>query len=254
MDCMRASNTTLLPVDSEHSAIFQVLEAADGNDIKRIILTASGGPFRTWDKKQMADVKVEEALNHPTWKMGPKITIDSATMMNKGLELIEAFHLFPVNADQLGVIVHPQSIVHCFVEFKDGSTLAQLGPPDMRTPIAYSLSWPRRVSTPARQLTVEDLASMTFEEPDEDRFPALRIAKDVLNEGGASGTIFNAANEVAVEAFLSGQIRFMSIPAIVEETLSAAPAKLEIGAISSLEDVLTLDQSARTLARSLLQH
>lgn len=249
---IETSGATLIPVDSEHSAAFQAISDTHGSEIRTITLTASGGPFRTWSAEELKNAAPEQALCHPTWNMGKKITIDSATLMNKGLELIEAYHLFPVEPDQLRVIIHPQSIVHCLVEFTDGSTLAQMGPPDMRTPIAYSLSWPRRIETPARSLTVDDLASMTFENPDESRFPALRIAKQVLNHGGASGTIFNAANEIAVEAFLSGAISFMSIAELVERTLEQAGSELNSVAPDTIDEVIYTDEAARRLAKSLI--
>lgn len=247
------ANAELIPVDSEHSAAYQSLMGAKAEDIQRVILTASGGPFRSWSHEQMAHATPKDALRHPTWNMGQKISIDSATMMNKALELIEAYHLFPLRPAQLEVIIHPQSIIHCLVEYIDGSTLAQLSAPDMRTPIAYSLSWPARMKTPTRPLDVKDLASMTFEEPDETRFPALRLAKQVLNEGDAAGTIFNAANEVAVEAFLSGHISFMSITQIVESTLESAINEIGVSRIESIEDVIAIDIGARRLAERLIR-
>lgn len=251
MDAVAAANTTLLPVDSEHSAAFQAIDASAAEGIERMILTASGGPFRTWSREQMAAAGTVEALNHPNWSMGDKITIDSATLMNKGLELIEAFYLFPVEVDQLEVLVHPQSIVHCLVEYADGSVLAQMCSPDMRTPIAYSLAWPERMWSPTERLDLAKLKELTFEAPDETRFPALRIAKDALRAGGGATALLNAANEVAVAAFLQGRIGFLAIAELVEATLDAG---LEQAARKprSLDEVLQIDQAGRTLAQSLL--
>ena len=185
METVRAAGTELIPVNSEHSAAFQALAGSDPSTIETITLTASGGPFRTWERERLARATPEEALRHPNWSMGPKVTIDSATLMNKGLELIEAYHLFPVDADQLAVVVHPQSIVHCLVSYRDGSVLAQLSCPDMRTPIACSLAWPSRMPTPTRRLDLVTLGSLTFEAPDEERFPALGLAREALRRGGA---------------------------------------------------------------------
>ena len=243
----------LLPVDSEHSAAFQALQGADPASIERITLTASGGPFRTWDQASLARATPEQALKHPNWSMGAKITIDSATLMNKGLELIEAFHLFPVEADQLDTVVHPQSLVHCLVTYKDGSVLAQLGPPDMRTPISLALAWPKRMVTPVGQLDLVRAGSLTFEAPDEVRFPALRVAREALKRGATAPAILNAANEVAVAAFLERRIGFLDIAAIAEETLAAAEARGHIQEAATLEDVLATDHEGRVLARSLLE-
>ena len=212
--------TTLLPVDSEHSAVFQALDEPGCKHVERIVLTASGGPFRTWTREQIAAARPEDALKHPNWTMGQKITIDSATLMNKGLELIEAFHLFNVRPDQLSAIVHPQSIVHAFVYYCDGSVIAQASMPDMRTPIAYSLAWPSRLNADNQAARSCGRGSLTFEEPDEARFPALRLAKDALKAGGAAPTVLNAANEIAVEAFLDRAIAFPGITATVEQTLA----------------------------------
>lgn len=250
---VRRAGTELLPVDSEHSAAFQALagERSDTTAVERIVLTASGGPFRTWTVEQLACATPEQALRHPNWTMGAKITIDSATLMNKGLELIEAFHLFPVTAGQLDAVVHPQSIVHCLVEYRDGSVLAQLANPDMRTPIAYSLAWPARMDTPTPRLDLVKLGSLTFEAPDYERFPALRLAKDALEEGGVAPTMLNAANEVAVEAFLARRIGFMDIAAVVAGTLERS-AGIGLAVAETLEDVVMIDQRARELARDVM--
>jgi 1-deoxy-D-xylulose-5-phosphate reductoisomerase len=244
---VQTSGATLLPVDSEHNAIFQVFDFDRPEAVERIILTASGGPFLKHDAAALEKVTPEQAVMHPNWDMGAKISVDSATMMNKGLELIEAYHLFPVDVDQLEVLVHPQSVVHSMVAYVDGSVLAQLGAPDMRTPIAYTLAWPRRIQTPAERLDLAKIGSLTFETPDETRFPALRLAREALRTGGAAAVILNAANEVAVAAFLAGRIGFPEIVAIVEEALTRLPN----GAIVSLEDVMAADQRARHLALEL---
>ncbi len=245
------AKTTLLPVDSEHSAASQAMVGARHERIERICLTASGGPFRSWTLAQMAEARPEQALNHPNWSMGPKVTIDSATLMNKGLELIEAHHLFALAAEKLEVLIHPQSIVHCLVYLSDGSVLAQMSCPDMRTPIAYSLAWPERMHVPNKRLDLAALGALTFEAPDAARFPALRIAREVLEAGGSAGTVLNAANEVAVEAFLAGRIGFLSIASLVEATL-AANANLIGVAPTSVEDVLAVDEEARATANALI--
>ena len=237
----------LLPVDSEHNAIFQVLESDARESVDRIILTASGGPFRTKSRKEMAAATPTEAVAHPNWDMGAKISVDSATMMNKGLELIEAKHLFGVGSEQLEVLVHPQSVVHSMVAYDDGSVLAQLGQPDMRTPIAYTLAWPRRMRTPVERLDLAKVGQLTFEEPDLERFPALRIAREALETGGAAPLIMNAANEVAVEAFLAGRIGFLDILALVEATLE----RMSQPRLSDLEAVALLDLECRALAVEL---
>jgi len=239
---------TLLPVDSEHSAIFQVFDFDNADRVRRIILTASGGPFREFSHAQMARVTPEQAVAHPNWDMGAKISVDSATMMNKGLELIEAFHLFPVTAKQIEILVHPQSVIHSMVDYVDGSVLAQLGTPDMRTPIAYALAWPKRMSSPAPRLELEEIATLTFEAPDYERFPALRLARQALEAGGAAPTILNAANEVAVRHFLDKNIGFLDIVRIVGETLSAAPG----GPLRNLDDVAEADTEARRIAEELI--
>ena len=243
----------LLPVDSEHSAAFQALAGADADAIDKIVLTASGGPFRTWSREQLASVTPEQALKHPNWSMGAKVTIDSATLMNKGLELIEAFHLFPVGVDQLDCVVHPQSIVHCLVSYKDGSVLAQMAPPDMRTPIAVALAWPKRMAAPTEKLDLARLGSLTFEAPDMERFPALRVARDALARGDTASAVLNAANEIAVAAFLGGRLKFLDIAAIVEETLNAAEQQGLVRPAHDLDDILAIDAASRRLAAGLME-
>jgi len=238
---------TLLPVDSEHNAIFQVFEADRREAIERIILTASGGPFRDRSYEAMRRVTPAEAVAHPNWRMGAKISVDSATMMNKGLELIEAHHLFGLPSDRMDVVVHPQSIIHGLVAYSDGSFLAQLGSPDMRTPIAYALAWPKRMGSPSPKLDLATIAKLTFEAPDETRFPALRLARAALDRGGAAPTILNAANEVAVHAFLAGGIGFLDIASTVERTLELIPDD----GIASLDDVYNFDSEARRVAAEL---
>ncbi len=238
------SGAVLLPVDSEHNAIFQVFDHAHPERVTRIIVTASGGPFRRSTADEMRHVTPAQACTHPVWSMGAKISVDSATLMNKGLELIEAAHLFPVTPDQLEVIVHPQSVVHSFVEYIDGSMLAQLGSPDMRTPIAYCLAYPERMATPSARLDLAAVARLEFEAPDYDRFPALGLATDALRAGGSAPCILNAANEVAVAAFLAGEIGFLDIAAIVADTLSRVGA----GGVASLDEVVAIDSAARRAA------
>ncbi|WP_246476123.1 1-deoxy-D-xylulose-5-phosphate reductoisomerase [Roseibium litorale] len=240
-------DVTLLPVDSEHSAIFQVFEAANAAQVEKIILTASGGPFRTWPLEAMQKATVAEALKHPNWDMGSRITIDSATMMNKGFEVIEAFHLFPLEADQLDVLVHPQSVIHGLVQYRDGSLLAQLGSPDMRTPIAHCLAWPERMEVPVERLDLAAISSLTFEAPDLVRFPALRLARDAMRRGGGAAAVLNAADETAVAAFLAGRIAFMDIPASVEAALDAMEPRLGRSAPARIEDVAALDREARSI-------
>ena len=244
------AGTELIPVDSEHSAVFQALANVDPCSIERITLTASGGPFRTWSKEQLARATPAEAVQHPNWSMGAKISIDSATLMNKGLELIEAHHLFPVEPHQLGVIVHPQSVVHCLVAMTDGSVLAQLSCPDMRTPIALALAWPARFRTETERLDLVKLHHLSFEAPDEERFPALKLARAALERGKTAPAVLNAANEIAVQAFLDGRIGFLDIAATVESCLEAAEQRGFVAAVHSLEDVLAVDREARLMALS----
>ncbi|WP_370200111.1 1-deoxy-D-xylulose-5-phosphate reductoisomerase [Roseibium sp.] len=242
---IRATGAELLPVDSEHNAIFQVFETDKADMVEKVILTASGGPFRSVSKADMAGVTPQQALKHPNWDMGARITIDSATMMNKGFEVIEASHLFPVAHDQLGVLVHPQSTVHGLVQYKDGSLLAQLGSPDMRTPIAHCLAFPRRMNVPVKRLDLAELGTLTFEAPDLDRFPALRLALEAMRAGGMAPAVLNAADEVAVDAFLKGRIGFMDIPAAIEEVLDAMGAGGKLTDAAGVEDVLAIDAEAR---------
>ncbi|MFN3519820.1 MAG: 1-deoxy-D-xylulose-5-phosphate reductoisomerase [Sphingomonas sp.] len=241
---VRQSGATLLPVDSEHSAIFQCLDARMAERVSRIILTASGGPFRDRSLAAMQDISPAQAVAHPNWSMGAKISVDSATMMNKGLELIEAFHLFPVTSEQIEIVVHRQSVIHSMVEYVDGSVLAQLGTPDMRTPIACALAWPDRMPTPGERLDLIKVGRLDFEAPDEERFPALRLARAALNEGGGSPAILNAANEIAVAAFLGGRISYLEIAAIVSDTLD----RFSPAAPDTLEAVLEVDREARVIA------
>jgi 1-deoxy-D-xylulose-5-phosphate reductoisomerase len=252
LEAVRQSGAELVPVDSEHSAVFQAIAGADPAAIERIVLTASGGPFRTFSLEQLARVTPEQALRHPNWSMGRKISIDSATLMNKGLELIEAFHLFPVPADRLEVVVHPQSIIHALVAYADGAMLAQLASPDMRTPIALSLAWPRRIHAPTKRIDLVALGQLTFERPDEVRFPALGVARAALRQGGMAPAVLNAANEVAVEAFLAGRLSFLQIAQLVEETLAQAGARGLTGKAPDLAAVLAADASARALAVDVL--
>lgn len=253
MEEVQRHGAELIPVDSEHSGCFQIIETANARAVEKITLTASGGPFRDWSLEQLKKATRTEALKHPTWSMGSKITVDSATLMNKALELIEAYHLFPVDADQLAVVVHPQSIVHCLVSFDDGSVLAQLSEPDMRTPIALALSWPARMHAPTRRLDLAAVGCLTFEPPDEERFPALRLAREVLARGETAPAVLNAANEVAVEAFLSGRIRFLDIATTVAVCLEQADLNGLIAPAACLDDVLSIDHEARRLAAVALQ-
>ncbi len=240
---------TLLPVDSEHNAIFQCLSGNDQAHVRAITLTASGGPFRDWTLEQLHAATPAEAIKHPNWDMGAKISVDSATMFNKGLELIEAHHLFPVGLEKLRIVVHPQSVVHSLVEYRDGSTLAQLGPSDMRVPIASCLAWPARMDTPCAPLDLAALGELTFRAPDEQRFPATRICREAAVAGGAAPAVLNAANEVAVAAFLAGHLSFTRISVMVEELLAryAPPAPANLG------DVIAVDAEARSRAQRLLE-
>ncbi|HXH14724.1 MAG TPA: 1-deoxy-D-xylulose-5-phosphate reductoisomerase [Sphingomonas sp.] len=240
----KASGATLLPADSEHNAIFQCFDSTRPERVRRIILTCSGGPFRDWTTEQMRGVTFEQAVKHPNWSMGAKISVDSATMMNKGLELIEAARLFPIAHDRIEIVIHSQSVIHSLVDYVDGSVLAQLGPPDMRTPIAHTLAWPDRMATPMAPLDLVGIGRLDFEAPDPVRFPALRLAREALDAGGARPAILNAANEVAVDAFLKRRICFLEIAAIVEDTLSC----YDPAAPDSVDAVLAIDAEARSLA------
>ena len=245
MAAVRASGATLLPVDSEHNAIFQVLED-DKAGVRRLILTASGGPFRGASLETLKSVTREDALRHPVWSMGAKISIDSATLMNKGLELIEASWLFDRPSDEIDVIVHPQSIIHSMVEYLDGSVLAQMGSPDMRTPIAYAMGWPKRISAPVERLDFAKISGLTFFEPDTEKFPALRLAREALEAGGQAPCVLNAANEQAVAAFLDGKIPFLGIAQLVEQALDFH-AKAECFSYAPVDafGVMELDRQAR---------
>jgi 1-deoxy-D-xylulose-5-phosphate reductoisomerase len=238
---------TLLPVDSEHNAIWQCFDFARIEAVEKIILTASGGPFRERSLEEMREVTPAQAVAHPNWRMGAKISVDSATMMNKGLELIEAHHLFRLPCERIDIVVHPQSIVHSAVAYRDGSVLAQLGSPDMRTPIAYALAWPGRIETPAKRLDLPAIGRLTFEPPDERRFPALRVAREALMRGGGCPTVLNAANEMAVRGFLDGRIGFLDIVETVERTIETIPQ----GPLESLDDVYNFDKMAREVAARL---
>ena len=240
------SGATIVPVDSEHSAIHQALRSGRRHELRRVVLTASGGPFRTRTKEQIAEVTPEQALKHPTWSMGPKISIDSATMMNKALELIEARWLFDLRADQLGVVVHPQSVIHSFVEFVDGSVIAQLGPPDMKLPIQYALAYPERYDGPARRFDFSAAQQLELSPPDLERFPAVRLGYDVAARGGTAGVVLNAVNEEAVQAFLKGVVKFPQITELCERAVSEHPF---IGD-PTLEDILRLDAWARKEVRT----
>lgn len=251
MQAVQQGGATLLPIDSEHNAIFQVMPPTvtatlAESGIRRILLTASGGPFRNLDKTLLEAVTTEQALNHPNWVMGPKITIDSATMMNKGLEVIEAHWLFNATADQIDVVVHPQSVIHSMVEYVDGSVLAQLGNPDMRTPIAYALGFPERLESGVGTLDLFQIGRLDFQKPDVNRFPCLRLAYEALRLGGTAATVLNAANEVAVDAFLKHRIGFMDIPALIEATLAQSGAT----AVTSLNQLLQVDAEARETANN----
>ncbi len=242
MPLVRNRGVQLLPIDSEHSAIFQCLQTGRSNDeVARLVLTASGGPFRTWPADRVEQATVEETLDHPTWNMGPKVTVDSASLMNKALEVVEAHWLFEMPAEKISVVVHPQSIVHSFVEFVDGSVVAQLSPPDMKSPIQYALSWPQRLDGCARTMDWQTAGRLDFEPVDHDRFPALRLAWGVIEAGGTSGAILNAANEVAVAAFLDRRITFGMITRLVERAMNA----VEAVPVRDLDDIHRADQAAR---------
>ncbi|RIV92798.1 1-deoxy-D-xylulose-5-phosphate reductoisomerase [Aurantiacibacter xanthus] len=248
MEAVRRHGTTLLPMDSEHNAIFQCLEGNRIEDVRSITLTASGGPFRTRSLAELEAATPAQAVAHPNWDMGAKISVDSATMMNKGLEFIEAWHLFPVGLERLRIVVHPQSVIHSMVEYRDGSTLAQLGPSDMRVPIASCLAYPARMDTPCKPLDLAAIGELTFFAPDEERFPATRLAREAAEAGGGAPAVLNAANEVAVAAFLASQIKFTQIAALSAEVLE----KFGPDAPACLDDVLSVDAEARARAKELL--
>ncbi len=248
----KETGATVLPVDSEHNALFQVMTAGRREDVTKVIITASGGPFRTWSKDQVRKATLQQALKHPNWSMGPKVTIDSATLMNKGLEVIEAYHLFGLKPDEIEVLVHPQSIVHGMVEFRDGSVIAHLGPHDMRVPIAHCLAYPDRIDGPVKRLDLAAVGSLTFEKPDLDRFPALGLAWAALRKGSGATTVLNAANEIAVSEFVDGRISFTGIPALVEATLNAAERRGVMREPASIADAIDVDHNSRSLARELL--
>jgi 1-deoxy-D-xylulose-5-phosphate reductoisomerase len=249
LDAVKHHNTQLIPVDSEHSAIFQLWDGAKAESVETITLTASGGPFRTWSTERMASVTPAQAVAHPNWSMGAKISVDSATMMNKGLELIEAYHLFPLEASQIEVLVHPESVIHGMVTYRDGSVLAQLGTPDMTTPIAVALNWPLRKEGAKTRLDLKKLGSLTFEAPDIARFPALRLAREALDAGGDVPIILNAANEGAVAAFLQGKIGFLDIVSLTEQVIQACARK---SPISHIDDVIQADANARDYLKRLI--
>jgi 1-deoxy-D-xylulose-5-phosphate reductoisomerase len=244
----RSSGSTIIPIDSEHNAIFQCIAGNSSRDIERLVLTASGGPFRSSSAAEMARATPAEAIAHPNWSMGAKISVDSATMMNKGLELIEARYLFGLEPDRIDIVIHPQSVIHSLVEFRDGSMLAQLGSPDMRIPIAFALAYPARMKTGAERLDLTAIARLDFEEPDSERFPALRVARAALETGGAAPTVLNAANEVAVAAFLDGSLGFVEIAALVERALGEAL----LPAPASIDDVLEIDRITRQRVQAML--
>jgi len=243
---LKNSSACVIPVDSEHNAVFQVLNGEGAEEVEKVTLTASGGPFRDWTLEQMAVCTVEQAVAHPNWSMGAKISVDSATLMNKGLELIEAHFLFGLPVTKLDVVIHPQSIVHCLVAYADGSTLAHLSSPDMRTPIAHALAWPRRIASPSRRLDLAQVGQLTFRTPDHERFRCLGIAVDCMRTGGMAPTILNAANEIAVDAFLKRRIGFLDIPRVVESALNDSPHANV--AVDTLDGVLAIDARARELA------
>ncbi|GEO01344.1 1-deoxy-D-xylulose 5-phosphate reductoisomerase [Novosphingobium sediminis] len=246
---VKRTGATLLPVDSEHNAIFQCLAGNDPAHVHAITLTASGGPFREWEMERIHRATPAEAVKHPTWSMGAKISVDSATMMNKGLEFIEAYHLFPVGVERLRIVIHPQSIVHSMVEYRDGSTLAQLGPSDMRVPIASALAWPARMNTPCAPLDLAAIGSLSFFKPDEERFPATRVAREAVIAGGAAPAVLNAANEIAVAAFLAGQIAFTRIVQSAEDVLARGVPRPPV----TLEEVIAVDREARIRAAEMME-
>ncbi|MBL4784340.1 MAG: 1-deoxy-D-xylulose-5-phosphate reductoisomerase [Cohaesibacteraceae bacterium] len=252
MASAKARGVQILPVDSEHCALFQIFDTSQSSAVEKLTITASGGPFRTWDIQRMENVTPAQALRHPNWDMGPKISIDSATMMNKGLEIIEASHLFPVEPDRIDAVIHPQSIVHGLVTYVDGSTIAQLASADMRGPIGFCLDWPNRRKLPVKTLDLTECGPLTFEKPDFERFKCLQYALDAMNEGGGLTNILNAANECAVAAFLKSDIGFLDIARTIERTLDRAVANGFGNAPSCLQDVLEQDARARTVAREIM--
>jgi len=252
-DALERSGASVIPVDSEHNAIFQVLGSGDASEVETVTITASGGPFREWPLEKMAAATVEQAVAHPNWAMGRKISLDSATLMNKGLELIEAHFLFALPPEKLNVVVHPQSIVHCLVSYGDGTTMAHLSAPDMRTPIAHALAWPRRIASPSRRLDLARLGQLVFQAPAHDRFPALNLAIESMRSGGLAPTVLNAANEIAVQAFLDHRIGFLDISKVVGETLNADAAQGTNGPAGDLGTVLGTDARARVLAEEICQ-
>ena len=254
LDAAKAAGGMVIPVDSEHSAIFQVLQPGCASRVSKLILTASGGPFRQWTKAQMAAATPEQALNHPNWSMGAKISIDSATMMNKGLEMIEASYLFAMPSSRIEVLIHPQSVIHSLVEYQDGSTLAQLGPPDMRAPIACAFAWPDRLDWPAPKLDLAAIGSLTFEAPDPERFPAIGLARQALDHGGGAPAAMNAANETAVAAFLDRRIGFLDIADTVAETLARMDGNGDIAAArgGAVDEAMVIDANARRIAADVL--
>ena len=252
MRTVQASGATVLPLDSEHNAIFQALGGEPASSIETMVLTASGGPFRTWDAARIASATLKEALNHPNWAMGPKVTIDSASLMNKGLELIEAYHLFGVPARKLDVVVHPQSVIHGLVTFADGSVTAAMALPDMRVPITHCLAYPKRIESGARKLDLGTVATLTFEKPDLVRFPALQLAMDALATGGGLPTVLNAANEIVVEAFIAGRMRFGDMAGLVDKVCQATLADGTAREPETIDEALAIDQVARDRARALL--
>lgn len=252
MDRAAKAGACILPADSEHNALFQALASGNREELVRVIITASGGPFRTWKAADIAQATLAQALKHPNWSMGQKITIDSASMMNKGLEVIEASYLFALSPDEIDVLVHPQSIVHGMVEFSDRSVMAQLGTPDMRTPIAHCLGWPDRITGRAAALDLAKIGSLTFEAPDYDRFPGLKLAYDALRTGNGATTVYNAANEVAVAAFVAQRIRFGGIAQLVEATLNNWVRAGNLAPLTSADDAISVDHDARNSAAALL--
>ena len=248
METIRSAGGRLLPVDSEHNAIFQVFDFDRPDRVTRLILTASGGPFRTWKADEMTTVTPEQAVAHPNWSMGAKISVDSATMMNKGLELIEAAHIFPIDHERIEILVHPQSVIHSMVEYVDGSVLAQLGTPDMRTPIASTLAWPDRMESPSAKLDFATVTTLNFEAPDPGRFPALRLARDSVQKGGAFPALLNAANEICVAAFLDRRLAFRDIAGVTEKVLDEAARENWPAQLLTLDEVERADTTGRRLA------